>query len=201
MQLPFDATVELTATVVVLAVLLTRLYFAPVVFSPRYTILWNATRRIAVPLLQTLIYRRLPFNIEIENEAVREEYVGVTELTPKELALRLDRERDVEIPLLAGLKTDWDGNTEDGTFVWYCGSKPAGLPRWLRAYQVHVTVFRIGGKTRITAHYEANPWRVDRLIDHLRKGQSFSAGRGIQRFKRAAADANVQLSETSVGVN
>jgi hypothetical protein len=39
------------------------------------------------------------------------------------------------------------------------------------------------------------------LIDHLRKGQSFSAGRGIQRFKRAAADANVQLSETSMEVN
>lgn len=192
--------IEVAAPIVVMLAAFMRLYFGSVVFDPRYAAVWNSVRRVATPILQRVIYSTAIPDVEVENESTKEEYVGVVDLTGQELALRVDGERDVEIPLLAGFKTDWDGNKETATFVWYCGRQPATLPRWLKPYQVHVTAFRVGGKTSVCAHFEANPWRPDLALDHLFKGSSFSAPKGVQRTKRAIRDAGVQLSETELEV-
>jgi hypothetical protein len=187
------SAVEIAAPLVVGIVVLARLYYAPVVFAPRFTRLWNILRRIGVPLLQQGIYRFLPITVSIENKAVEEELVGVADATPTGIATAVDSERNVEIPLLAGYKTDWEDNAESGTFVWYCGSKPAGWPRWLRHNQVHVTMFETDNGTRITAHKEANPWRLDLAVDHLTKGPSFDAHEGVVRTRRALSDAGIDL--------
>lgn len=193
-------TTEVAATTVVAIVVTARLYFGSVVFAPRYVAIWNTARRLLVPILQRVIYRTAIPNVEIENKAIKAEYVGVVDLTGQELAMRIDGHRAVEIPLLAGFKTDWDGNTESATFVWYPGSPPVGFPNWLSPYQVHVTCFRVGQSTRVTAHYEANPWRPDRVLDHLFKGGSFSAPKGVKRTERALADAEVTVTESSLEV-
>jgi len=189
--------VEVVAPTVVFLLAVSRLYFGSVVFAPRYAALWNTIRRIAAPLVQRVIYQTAIPNVEVENEATKAEYVGVVDLSAQELISRVNGERDLEIPLLAGLKEDWDGNKESGTAVWYCGTKPTVFPNWLRPYQVHFFCFRVGTRTRVAAHYEANPWRIDKAIDHLFKGESFSAPKGVQRMKRALADAEVTLHKES----
>jgi hypothetical protein len=193
-------TVEVAAPTVIFLVAFARLQFGSVVFSPRHAAVWNTIRKVAAPILQRLIYRTTIPNVEVENEAVKEEYVGVVDLSAQELIMRVDGERDVEIPLLAGFKVDWDGNKESGTAVWYCGKQPVGFPKWLKPYQVHFFAFRVGGKTRICAHFEANPWRPDLWFDHLFKGDSFSAPKGVQRMKRALADADVPLHNEELEV-
>lgn len=192
--------VEIAAPIVVFAVVISRLYFGGVIFAPRYAAIWNTIRRVAAPLVQRLIYNTAVPNVKIENEAVRSEYVGTVDLTGQELALRVDGERDVEIPLLAGFKTDWDGHPESSTFVWYCGRTFSLLPNWLRPYQVHVFTFRIGDRTRVCAHLEANPWRPDMALDHLFKGDSFSPEKGVARTMRALQDAGVTITEQSLEV-
>lgn len=191
-------TVEVAAPTVILLVVFARLYFGSVVFAPRYAAVWNTIRRLATPILQRAIYQTIIPNVRIENHATKDEYVGVTDLSAQELAMRIDAERNVEIPLLSGFKTDWDGNTESGTFVWYCGRQPTTLPKWLKPYQVHVFTFRVGNRTRVAAHFEANPWRPDLALDHLLKGSSFSAPKGVERTKRALRDAGVPLSATEL---
>lgn len=191
-------TTDVAATAVVFVAVAARLKYGSVIFAPGFAAVWNTARRLLVPILQRVIYRTAIPNVEIENEAVKEEYVGVVDLTGQELALRIDGHRSVEIPLLAGFKEDWDGNTESATFVWYCGRPPMGLPNWLAPLQVHVTCFRVGEKTRVTAHLEANPWRLDRWADHLFKGPSFSAPKGVQRTKRALDDAEVTITEAEL---
>lgn len=192
-------TTEVAATTTVFIVVAARLYFGSVVFAPRYAAAWNAARRLTVPILQRLIYQARWFpDVKIENKATKEEYVGAVDLTGQELALRIDGHRNVEIPLLAGFKTDWEGNRESATFVWYAGKPPARLPNWLSPYQIHVTCFRVGQQTRVTAHYEWNPWRLDRILDHLRKGESFSVKKGVERTKRALSDAEVTLTKTQL---
>lgn len=193
-------TVEVAAPTVILLAVFARLYFGSVVFAPRYAAVWNTIRRLVTPILQRVIYQTAIPNVRIENHATKDEYVGVVDLSAQELAMRIDAQRDVEIPLLSGFKTDWDGNKESGTFVWYCGRQPTTLPKWLKPYQVHVFCFRVGDRTRVCAHYEASPWRPDLALDHLLKGSSFSAPKGVQRTKRALRDAGVPLSETELEV-
>lgn len=192
--------IEITAPAVVLLVAFTRLYFGSVVFAPRFAAVWNTVRRVATPLLQRIIYQTAIPNVQIENQATKEEYVGVVDLSAQELIMRVDGERDVEIPLLAGFKTDWDGNKESGTAVWYCGRQPIGFPKWLKPHQVHFFCFRVGDRTRVCAHFEANPWRPDMALDHLFKGDSFSAPKGVQRTKRALKDADVPLHNAELEV-
>lgn len=186
---------QTAAVTVVLVGVVARVYFGHVLFAPKWTVAWNAARRAVVPVLQHIIYKHLPFDIAIENKAVKDEYVGVTPLSPKELAKAVDDQRDVEIPLLAGLKTDWEHRPETGTFVWYHGSKPGGLPRWLKRQQVHVTTFEDeDGQTVITAHNEANSYRPDQWKDHLTKGPTFSEEEGIRRVENALEDAGVEYT-------
>lgn len=195
------SALQIALPVVVAAVVIVRLYYGSVVFAPRFVSVWAVGRRILTPILQRVVYRFLPVQIALESTVTKAEYVGVVDHSPQELALRIDGERDVEIPLLATVSEDWDGNIEDGTFVWYCGPKPAWLPRWLRPYQVHITCFEIGGQTRVTAHYEANSYRPDYWMSHFVSNGHRSVGKGVQRAKRAIQDANVRLRKTSVRVS
>ena len=191
-----DGSVDIQhfAVAAVLVGVVARLYFGSVVFHPRYTRVWNITRRVLVPVLQQVIYRYLPFSVAIENKSIPEEYVGHVDLDPQTLAKRVDDERDVEVPLLSGFKTDWEDRTESGTFVWYHGPRPwGGLPRWLKHYQVHVTTFTTeSGETVVTAHEEANPYRPDLWTDHLTKGPSHSVEEGVEQAENALEDAGVE---------
>lgn len=188
--------VETVAPAVVLTGVFLRVYFGHVLFHPRYVFVWNTIRRVGVPLLQKGMYRFLPFNVNIENSAHAKEYVATVSESPTELAKAINRERDVEVPLLAGFKTDWADRTETGTFVWYCGPKPGGLPHWLRKYQVHPTTFEgDGGETIVTGHFEANSYRPDMWLDHLTKGPSHSVEKGVKRIRNAMDDAGVEPVE------
>ena len=182
------STLRVAAPTVVIALALTRIYFAPVLLAPRYAKVWNILRRVFVPLIETLAASRMPTSPSLTNHATEEEFVGETELPITKLGQRLAEVRDPEVPLLAGYKTDWLGRKEDGTLVWYYGSKPLPtFPNWLRPYQVHITTF----EGTITAHREANPWCPWLWVDHLFKGSSFSVEDGVRRARLALDDAEV----------
>jgi hypothetical protein len=193
----FGPNVEVgaAAVAVVLTGVAARAYFGSVLFHPRYVAAWNVVRALAAPVLQRIVYRFLPFHIQIENESEPNEYAGTVALDPKPVALALDEVREVEVPLLNGFKTAPDGRKERATFVWYYGPKPLSrFPRWLRRYQVDVTVFRrADGTYDLYAHSEANSYRPDLWADHLFKGVSFSAEDGVSRTQNALNDADVAV--------
>jgi hypothetical protein len=192
MILPVVTDVGLpTVATAVVVFLIARIWFGSAIFAPRFMGLWGAIRRWAAPIVQQQIYSRIGYGIQIEREVPKRQSVGVVDLSATELAQRLDTERPVEVPLLAGTKTDWDGNDESGTFIWYCGPRVSWLPRWLSKYQVHVSVFQIGQRFRVTAHREANSWRPDLWIDHLTRGPSHSTANGVQRSRRALRDVSI----------
>lgn len=194
----FGPNVEVgaAAVAVVLTGIAARAYFGSVLFHPRYVVVWNVVRRVAAPILQRVVYRYAPFDIAIENDSEPNEYAGTVELDPKPLALTLDQVREVEVPLLNGYKTAPDGRKERATFVWYYGPKPFQmLPRWLRRYQVDVTVFRReDGRYDLFVHAEANSYRPDLWFDHLFKGSSFDAAEGVKRAQNALDDAEIAWS-------
>lgn len=200
-QLPSVTVDTLTEIWVLLPTLITaavigRLYFGSVIFHPRYTAVWATARKLLVPLLDRLLRRRIGLTQSITNHAVRSEIVGLVDHSPQSLATSLDACRDVEIPLLAGYKTDWCDRAESGTVVWYYGPEPwPGAPNWLRPYQVHLTTFSVqtddGLRELVTAHREANPYRPDLWADHLFKGSHHSAEDGVRRTERALGDAGV----------
>ena len=182
------------AVAVVLVGVLARVWFGSALFHPRHVTAWNVLRRVLTPVLQRVIYHKLPFNIEIENESHSVEYAATVEAPPAELATTIDDVREVEVPLLAGFKTAPDGRRERGTFVWHIGSRPFdSAPRWLRRYQVHPTLFeREDGSYDVYAHREANSYRPDLWADHLLKGASFSADKGVRKMQNALDDADVE---------
>ena len=194
----FGPNVEVgaAAIAVVLVGVVARVYFGSVLFHPRYVTVWNIVRRLAAPVVQRVVYRYLPFDIQVENDSEPNEYAGAVELDPKPLALTLDQVREVEVPLLNGYKTAPDGRKERATFVWYYGPKPlSSLPRWLRRYQVDVTVFRReDGGYDLYVHAEANSYRPDLWFDHLFKGPSFDAAEGVKRAQNALDDAEIAWS-------
>ena len=53
-------------------------------------------------VLERVVYRYLPLDIEVENDSEPNEYAATVELDPKPLALTLDQVREVEVPLLNG---------------------------------------------------------------------------------------------------
>jgi hypothetical protein len=194
----FGPNVEVgaAAIAVVLTGIAARAYFGSVLFHPRYVVIWNVVRRVAAPILQRVVYRYLPFDIQIENESEPDEYAGTVEMAPKELSLALDSVREVEVPLLNGYKTGPDGRKERATLVWYYGSKPlSSLPRWLRRKQVDITVYeRDDGRYDVFSHAEANSYRPDLWADHLLKGASFDAAEGVRRTQSAFDDAELEWS-------
>jgi len=185
------------APTLITAAVVGRAYFGSVIFHPRWTPLWATARKILVPLLDTLLRRRLGSAApSVTNRALESEVVGLVDHSPKQLATALDTCRDVEVPLLAGYKTDWEGRSESGTLVWYYGPEPfPSAPNWLRPFQVHLTTFTVhtesGVRQLVTAHREANPYRPDLWADHLRKGSHHSVEDGVRRVERALQDADI----------
>lgn len=182
---------EIAAPLVVSLLVLARVYLGSVLFHPRYAAFWNVVRRIAVPVIEVAARKHLASSPSLTNHAEESEFVGTTDLSTNALAKQLSTARDVEVPLLAGFKTDWLGRAESGTLVWYYGERllPA-LPNWLRPYQVHITLF----DDTVTAHREANPYAPWLWYDHLFKGQSFDAEDGVKRTRRALDDAEIDYS-------
>lgn len=168
------------ALVTLLVVL--RGYYGSVLLSLRFLTLWGALRQRFMPLVDRVAKEAV--GIPAENKAVKAEYVSTFDRSPKEVAEMLQRgsDRKLEVSVLSGYKTDWHGNPEVASVVGYHGAKPfPGAPHWLRREQVHVTMFRgRDGGTVVTAHKEANSWRPDLWRDHLFKGDTFDAAKGVQ---------------------
>ena len=166
-----------------------RFYFGHTVFHPRYVVVWDGIRTMAVPLLNKVAYGKLGVNIE--NRAFTNEFVAeIDEDSVRDLSKRLNQHRDFEVPLLAGYKTDWEDNEEIGTLVSYHGDKwVGGAPHWLRDRQLHMTFFRTDeGKIRVVAHEEANSYRPVQWKDHL-FGETMNAEKGVKMAENVLRDA------------
>lgn len=193
------STVEVALPAAVLLLVAGRVYYGSVLFSPQLLPVWAAVRRVATPVVETLLTRIAPIPVSLESETPKREYVGAVDLSPKALALAVDGDRAVEIPLLATYSTDWDGNSERGTFVWYCGSAPGSFPRWLRPHQVHIRCYEVADRTRVTAHFEPNSYRPDTWLSFI-SGSATKADNGVQRATRAITDAGIELHNTQTQV-
>ena len=173
--------VAIAAVALVSALAITRLYKGSVLLDLRYVHFWGNARGIFMPFIDKLAKRVV--GISAENHAVESEHVVDVQADPKSVAEGIDEvsERDFEVSVLSGFKTDWDGNKEIASIVGYDASKPwPSAPDWLRADQVHITMFVTDdSETRVTAHYEANSWRADKWKDHLFKGETFDAEKGV----------------------
>ena len=174
--------VAVAAVALVTTLVVVRLYAGGSLLGLRFLSFWSIARRLFMPVLDRVAKRLV--GIGAENRAVREEFVADVDATPREVAtaLQTESDREFEVSVLSGLKTDWDGNTEVASVVTYAGAKPIpNAPDWLRTDQIHVFMFRAGDRTRVAAHYEANSWRPDRWKDHLFKGETFDAAEGVAR--------------------
>ena len=190
-------TMEIAVPTAVALIGAARLWFGDTIFHVRWIKLWNAVRRAKVPAINTYVLGNLvPFDFEIENTAHADEFVGVSRKSQKDIAMSIAEVCDPEVPLLAGLKTDWEGRKEVGTDVNYYGPKPfPSAPDWLRPRQVHRTYFQARGPdgrlyTVVTAHDEANSYRPDKWADHLFK-KTFSAKEGVRRTILKLEEAQV----------
>ena len=193
-QLPTTLDVRTVAPLVVVVGILIRLYAGSTVFHPRYTALWNVARRLGVPLLNRVALAR--FGVDIENRSVEAEYVATVDESVVDVVTALDTVADVEVPLLAGYKTDWEGRKETGTVVVYHGERwfPTA-PDWLRDRQTHLTFFRdADGRTVVTAHEEANSFRPDQWADHL-FGRTMSREKGVEHATLLLAECGILDSE------
>ena len=183
-DLPADPT-AVAAIGLVVSLIILRLYFGNTLLHTRFAPFWGTARRLFMPVVDRVAKRTV--GISAENDAVEAEHVGDYDRDPDALIRALQRgsERRLEVSVLSGLKTDWDGNTEIRSVVGYEGATPwPGAPRWLRAKQVHVFMFRTdAGKTRVAAHEEANSWRPDLWADHLFKGPSFDVEAGVSTVR------------------
>lgn len=177
---PTPTAVAAIALVTLLGIV--RTYAGPRLLSLQYLGFWGAARRIYMPIVDKVAKQAV--GVSAENHATREEHVYDTPASPQAVANALQdaTTKRFEVSVLSGLKSDWDGNTGVASAVAYDGAKPfPGAPFWLRPYQVHVFMFELpDGNTRVCAHFEANAWRPDQWRDHLRKGASFSAEKGVR---------------------
>lgn len=194
-MLPIDAdptTIAAVALVVVLGI--TRTYFGSAVLSTRFARFWGLARRLYMPVLDRIAKRAV--GVGAENHATRAEHVADLPASVLTVIRELNHASDpaFEVSVLSGLKTDWAGNTEAASVVAYVGPKPfPGAPRWLRAEQVHVFMFRANDVTRVCAHREANAWRPDQWRDHLRKGPSFDVSAGVDAVREWLVASGVSL--------
>lgn len=183
------------AVAVVLVGIAIRMYFGDTLFAPKYVKVWNTVRSLAVPMLNLVAYERL--GVQIENRANSDEFVGVVdgdEFTMRSLSKELSKDRSVEVPLLAGYKTDWEGRDEIGTLTSYHGGVAhAAIPNWLQPRQLHYTFFEDDdGDIVVTAHEEANSYRPDLWRDHLWK-ETFSAEKGVRMATNTFEDLEIDL--------
>ena len=177
-------TVALAAILLVSTLVIARLYTGSVLLDIKYLEFWGTARQLFMPLIDKLAKRLV--GISAENSAHETEHVADIRNSPREIAemIQANTQRDFEVSVLSGLKTDWDGNTEVASIVGYMGNRPwPNSPEWLRAKQVHIFMFDVGDETRVCAHVEANSWRPDLWRDHLFKGESFDAEQGVRITK------------------
>ncbi|UHQ96485.1 hypothetical protein [Natrinema halophilum] len=130
---------------------------------------WQPLRRVFIPLAHTIAKRSLGEDFYAAYEVSPAEHVSTLNIKPEVVIKDLEEAGYVVEPL-AGLKTDWNGNTEVASYARHRGSKPfPGAPEWLRRRQVHVTLFPApSGGTIVTAHEEYNSWRPDLAEQHYR---------------------------------
>lgn len=172
--------VAIAAIALVGLLVLTRLYVGSTLLHIRFTEFWGTARQLFMPLVDQLSKRVV--GVKAENRAVEEEYVATVSERPTKVAKELQEATDrwLEVSVLSGLKTDWDGNPEVASLVGYAGDKPfPAAPEWLRDDQIHIFIFRDGDEFRICGHYEANSWRPDRWKDHLFMGETFDRAKGV----------------------
>lgn len=197
---------QYVAPAVVLIGIAARAYFGRSLFHPHSIVPWNVVRRLASSLIQQVVYRWVG-DIDVENEAVRDEYVGVIESGDvTQVAKALNDVADPEVPLLAGYKTDWEDREEVGTLVFHHGPRPwPTAPKWLSRYQLHITFFYVdtpdGRQIMATAHVEANSYRPDLWVDHLMKGPSFSAREGVRKASIKFEDADLDWTPNHPAVS
>ena len=188
--------VAIAAVALVSLLSIVRLYSGSVLLQLRYLNFWGNARRLFMPVIDKVAKRLV--GISAENRALKTEHVVDVQADPKSVAEGIDEvsERDFEVSVLSGFKTDWDGNKERVSIVGYDGSKLwPSAPDWLRADQVHITMFVTDdSETRVTAHYEANSWRADKWKDHLYKGETFDAERGVSLTKEWMKEAGLLKS-------
>ena len=174
-------TVALAAILLVSTLVIARFYTGSVLLDIKYLEFWGQARQLFMPLIDKLAKRLV--GISAENSAHETEHVVDIRNSPREIAqtIQENTQRDFEVSVLSGLKTDWDGNTEVASIVGYMGARPwPNAPEWLRSKQVHIFMFEYGDYTRLYAHVEANSWRPDLWRDHLFKGESFDAEQGVR---------------------
>lgn len=189
---------ESIAVLAVIIGVIARVYYGDVLFHPRYVIVWDTIRTIAVPIIHGLVYSR--FGVSVEFDTPESQYVDRIpaeafkaefgeDLSIRTLSERFNRTRSFEVPLLAGYKTDWKNRSEEGTIVSYHGPLPfSTAPDWLRPRQLHVTFFvASNGDVVVTAHEEANSYRPDQWADHL-FGLSLDEEKGVEMTKHIIDD-------------
>lgn len=176
--------VAAAAVTLVSILVVTRLSAGSDLLAIRFVAFWGAARRIYMPLLDRVGTQTV--GIGAENRAMRREFVADVAAPVTDVVAALDAAgySRYEVSVLSGLKSDWAGNVEVASIVTYAGPKPFPVaPEWLRRDQVHVFLFRPDhgpDRTRVCAHYEANSWRPDRWKDHLYKGPTFDAAKGVR---------------------
>ena len=177
-------TVALAAILLVSTLVIARFYTGSVLLDIKYVEFWGQARQLFMPLIDRLAKRLV--GIPAENDAKRYEHVADIPERPKEIAqtIQANSEREFEVSVLSGLKSDPINRKEIASIVGYMGSRPwPNSPEWLRAKQVHIFMFDVGDYTRLYAHVEANSWRPDLWKDHLFKGDSFNAEQGVRITK------------------
>jgi len=179
--------VAAAAVTLVSVLVVTRLSAGSDLLAIRFVTFWGTARRIYMPLLDRVGTQTV--GIGAENRALRQEFVADVAAPVTDVVAALDAAGDsrYEVSVLSGLKSDWAGNTEVASVVSYAGPKPIpAAPDWLRPDQVHVFLFRPDHgpeRTRVCAHYEANSWRPDRWKDHLYKGETYDAAKGVRQVR------------------
>lgn len=139
---------------------------------------WQPLRRVFIPIAHGIAKRSLGEDFYAAYEVKPKEHVATLEVDPEDVIEDLEAAGFVTEPL-AGLKTDWNGNTEVASYALHRGPRPfPGAPEWLRRRQVHVTLFPAPrGGTIITAHEELNSWRPDLSERHYR-GETMDVQKG-----------------------
>ncbi|MDF9748385.1 hypothetical protein [Natrinema salsiterrestre] len=165
-----------------------RLYYGPQFKE----VPWQPLRRVFIPLAHTVAKRSLGESFYATYHVDEDEHVATLDAEPEAVIEDLEAAGYVVEPL-AGLKTDWNGNTEVASYARHRGSKPfPGAPEWLRRRQVHVTLFPAPGDgTIVTAHLEYNSWRPDLAEKHYR-GVDMDIEKGVEL---AAQDLGIETTE------
>jgi len=187
--------VALSAIALVGFLVAIRLYAGGGLLSIQYLTFWAKARTVFMPVVDQLSKRLV--GITAENTAVESEYVATVQTDPQTFAEALQRatDRKLEVSVLSGLKTDWEGHTEAGSIVGYTGTPLfPNAPKFLRADQIHIFVFETDDGLRVCGHYEANSFRPDKWRDHLFMGETFDRAKGVEIISEWIEASELELA-------